>query len=284
MRVFKNRTILILAVSAAVICIIAGAVHFGIWVGNSIYGKITGFEPRQASDDVNPNGRSSEKGQNDNSGNNQNNNESNNSVNRDDKDNNNISGNSGSDAAESTGSTKEFENNIAKIDKVISLINSAERIISKISGNKTNASGNKTDNKQIENQGDMGSTENIEDIKNAVPEEVLEKVEEKADDISRNGKMTFNDYVEIFSIISGKLSLDEIKFLFDTAKGDYWEKTPIEDIYKAREILFSKLSDSDIEKLAQIGKKFGRSMDILKKDLDVEEAKKRQMEAAGLAQ
>jgi len=283
MRVFKNRTILILAVFAAVICIIAGAVHFGIWVGNSIYGKITGFELQQASDDVKQNGRSSEKGQNDNSGNNQNNNESNNSVNRDDKDNN-ISGNSGSDAAESTGSAKEFENNIAKVDKVISLINSAERIISKISGNKTNVSGNKADNKQTGKQGVMGGTENIEDIKNAVPEEVLEKVEEKADDISRNGKMTFNDYVEIFSIISGKLSLDEIKFLFDTAKGDYWEKTPIEDIYKAREILFSKLSDSDIEKLAQIGKKFGRSMDILKKDLDVEEAKKRQMEAAGLAQ
>lgn len=283
MRVFKNRTILILAVFAAVICIIAGAVHFGIWVGNSIYCKITGSEPQQVSDDAKPNGRSSEKDQNDNSGNNQNNNESNNSVNRDDKDDN-ISGNSGSDAAESTDSAKEFENNIAKVDKVISLINSAERIASKISGNKTNVSGNKADNKQTGKQGAIGSTENIEDIKNAVPEEVLEKVEEKADDISRNGKMTFNDYVEIFSIISGKLSLDEIKFLFDTARGDYWEKTPIEDIYKAREILFSKLGDSDIEKLVQIGKKFGRSMDILKKDLDVEEAKKRQMEAAGLAQ
>ena len=283
MRVFKNRTILILAVFAAVICIIAGAVHFGIWVGNSIYCKITGSEPQQVSDDAKPNGRSSEKDQNDNSGNNQNNNESNNSVNRDDKDDN-ISGNSGSDAAESTDSAKEFENNIAKVDKVISLINSAERIASKISGNKTDVSGNKADNKQTGKQGAIGSTENIEDIKNAVPEEVLEKVEEKADDISRNGKMTFNDYVEIFSIISGKLSLDEIKFLFDTARGDYWEKTPIEDIYKAREILFSKLGDSDIEKLVQIGKKFGRSMDILKKDLDVEEAKKRQMEAAGLAQ
>ena len=283
MRVFKNRTILILAVFAAVICIIAGAVHFGIWVGNSIYCKITGSEPQQVSDDAKPNGRSSEKDQNDNSGNNQNNNESNNSVNRDDKDDN-ISGNSGSDAAESTDSAKEFENNIAKVDKVISLINSAERIASKISGNKTDVSGNKADNKQTGKQGAIGSKENIEDIKNAVPEEVLEKVEEKADDISRNGKMTFNDYVEIFSIISGKLSLDEIKFLFDTARGDYWEKTPIEDIYKAREILFSKLGDSDIEKLVQIGKKFGRSMDILKKDLDVEEAKKRQMEAAGLAQ
>lgn len=281
MRVFKNRTSLILVAFVVAVCIIAGAVSFGVWIGNSIYENLTGSSDskvqKQVSEaaldqfpDANPHQNSNGiKADNDshsmrNSDKNDNINNSKDNINN--KYDNGVNKNSGSTTA------KKVENDFAKIEKMLSLINNAERIISQVSGKKKTG---KTD----------GSVPKVtEDIKNAVPEDMLEKVEEKAQEISRAGKMTFNDYLEIFNIISGKLSLDEIKFLFETARGDYWEKTPIEDIYKAREILFSKLSDNDIEKLIQIGKKFGRSMDILKKDLDVEEAKKRQMENAGLSQ
>lgn len=266
MRMFKNRTVLILIAFAAAVCIIAGAVYFGRWIGNSIYEKLTESPNTallQGSNDIKSNNHRSD----DNDGKDDNNNNSKygSGVNVNNKE-------PEITKAKEVENNSSKENNLSKIEKMVSLINNAQRIISKIPGNK-----------QTDKSGDV-VPKVTDDIKNAVPEDMLEKVEEKAEEISRTGKMTFNDYMEIFSIISGKLSIDEIKFLFDTAKGDYWEKTPVEDIYKAREILFSKLSDSDIEKLTQIGKKFGRSMDILKKDLDVEEAKKRQMENAGLKQ
>lgn len=110
-----------------------------------------------------------------------------------------------------------------------------------------------------------------------VPDAVDDKVQSIAE-----GEVGLSDYAEIIKIIAGKLSVGEIKYLFDSAKSDYWESTSVEDIEKARDILFSKLSEEDITKLTELGKKFGRSMDILKKDIDVAETKEKQMRKKGL--
>ena len=106
-------------------------------------------------------------------------------------------------------------------------------------------------------------------------------VDEKIQSIAK-ADVTVNDYAEIIKILTGKLSMGEIKYLFDSARGDYWETTSVEDIEKARGILFSKLSDDDIARLSELGKKLGRSMDILKKDIDVAETKEGQMRSKGL--
>ena len=69
-----------------------------------------------------------------------------------------------------------------------------------------------------------------------VPDAVDDKVQSIAE-----GEVGLSDYAEIIKIIAGKLSIGEIKYLFDSARSDYWESTSVEDIEKARGILFSKL-------------------------------------------
>lgn len=117
--------------------------------------------------------------------------------------------------------------------------------------------------------------------KSIVDKLLPDKVEDKIDAIAV-GTVSATDILEVVKIVGGKLSIKEITFLFNSAKSDYWETTDVEDIEKARDILFSKLSDSDLDKLTAFGKKYGRSMDIIRKDLDVAETKENQMMAKGL--
>ncbi|MGE5329456.1 MAG: hypothetical protein ACM3KR_08110 [Deltaproteobacteria bacterium] len=105
---------------------------------------------------------------------------------------------------------------------------------------------------------------------------VPKAVDDKANSIAK-GEVQASDYIEVLKILQGKLSLSEIKYLFDSASDDYWVKTPVEDIENARQILFSKLSEDDLDKLDQLGRKYGRSMTILKRDIDVAKVKEEQM-------
>jgi len=115
------------------------------------------------------------------------------------------------------------------------------------------------------------------ETKKVAPDVVDDKVNSIADKDVR-----LEDYLEVIQVLAGKLGLTELKYLFDSARADYWETTPVEDIEKAREILFSKLSDEDLEKLYQLGREYGRSMRILEKDIDVALVKEGQMRAKGL--
>lgn len=89
------------------------------------------------------------------------------------------------------------------------------------------------------------------------------------------------DLFTVGFIVLNKLSTDEIKFLFNSAKDDYFLNTPVEEIEKTREILFSKLSDEELETLRSIGKKYGYSMRLLEKDLNVAKAKEEVMKRYG---
>lgn len=108
-------------------------------------------------------------------------------------------------------------------------------------------------------------------------------VDDKANSIARS-EVQVGDYIEVLKILQGKLSLSEIKYLFDSASDDYWVKTPVEDIENARRILFSKLLDDNLDKLDQLGRKYGRSMIILKRDIDVTKIKEEEMRKKGLIQ
>lgn len=110
---------------------------------------------------------------------------------------------------------------------------------------------------------------------------VPKEVDDKANSIAKS-KVQTGDYVEVIEILKDKLSFSEIEYLFQSARDDYWVKTPVEDIEKARKILFSKLSDDDLSKLKQIGKKYGRSMTIIDKNIDVAEVKEKRMKELGL--
>ncbi len=115
-----------------------------------------------------------------------------------------------------------------------------------------------------------------------IVEKILpDKVEDKIDAIAA-GNVSASDLLEVIKIIGGKLSIDEITYLFNSAKAEYWETTSVEDIEKTRELLFSKLSDDDLAKLSAFGKKYGRSMKIIDKDIDVAATKENQMRAKGL--
>lgn len=101
-------------------------------------------------------------------------------------------------------------------------------------------------------------------------------VDKKASDIAKKD-IDMKDYAKAAGVILGKLSLGEIKFLFDTASDEFWVDTPVEEIEKVRNIIFSKLTDSDISTLRQLGKKYGRSMTILNEDIDVAATKAKQV-------
>ena len=69
--------------------------------------------------------------------------------------------------------------------------------------------------------------------------------------------------------------------MFISAKEDYFLNTPVEEIEKTREILFSKLSEEDLETLRALGKKYGYSMRLLERELDVAKAKEEVMKSYG---
>lgn len=86
-----------------------------------------------------------------------------------------------------------------------------------------------------------------------------------------------DDYFKAASTILGKLSFTEIKYIFDSARDDFWITTSVEDINNIRNMLFSKLSDDDLKTLIELGRKYGRSMSILDKNIDVAKAKEGQI-------
>ncbi len=95
------------------------------------------------------------------------------------------------------------------------------------------------------------------------------KVEQKAESIV--GKdIAVSDYILAGTILLGKLSPSEIKYIFSVASDGMYMKAPIEEIKRIQGIVFSKLSDDDLQVLMQIGRKYGRKMYILDKNIDVE--------------
>ena len=106
-------------------------------------------------------------------------------------------------------------------------------------------------------------------------------MEDKVKSIAKSA-VQLGDYFEIITVLSSRLNIGEMKYIFDSISDDYWVKRSVEDIEKARKILFSKLSGDDLQKLNQLGHKYGRSMTILKKDIDVEYEKEKQMRKKGL--
>lgn len=108
------------------------------------------------------------------------------------------------------------------------------------------------------------------------PIAIPDAVDQKASSIAKRD-IEAQDYFKAAGVILGKLSLNEIKFLFDTASDEFWVTTPVEEIEKVRSIIFSKLTSADIATLRELGKKYGRSMTILEPDINVAETKEKQM-------
>ena len=178
---------------------------------------------------------------------------------------------------------------IAKVAQVLSGVSShhpGDSVKQNPAGNSpdenTSASKASESNTSAHPHSTSGNPDKKENSGGASQVKILPKsVNNKVDSIAE-GEVSGTDLMEVVKIVGGKLSLGEIKYLFDSAKSDYWETTSVEDIEKARSILFSKLTDEDLAKLREIGRKYGRSMDIIRKDLDVAETKEKQMRAKGL--
>lgn len=107
---------------------------------------------------------------------------------------------------------------------------------------------------------------------------ITSEVSQKASSIARK-EVEMQDYSKAAGVILGKLSLSEIKFIFDTARDDFWVVTPVEEIERVRNIIFSKLDASDLATLTEMGKKYGRSMTILEPNINVAEVKAKQVAA-----
>ena len=158
-------------------------------------------------------------------------------------------------------------------------ITSSENTNSKVTSNNSET---KSELTSTQSNAEIVKREQQEKKNESIVDKVLpDKVEDKVNAIAQ-GDVSSTDLLEVIKIVGGKLGVGEISFLFSSAKAEYWETTSVEDIEKARAILFSKLSDSDLAALTSFGKKYGRSMDILKKDLDVSSTKEAQMRAKGL--
>ncbi len=121
------------------------------------------------------------------------------------------------------------------------------------------------------------SSDKPSDQINIQPDQIPSPVKEKAESIAKR-EIALEDYVKIATIMLKKLSMKEMSVLFGQASDDYWVVTPVEDIKKAREMLFSKLSEEDLKTLREIGKKYGRSMEIIKPGIDVAATKAQQVE------
>lgn len=110
------------------------------------------------------------------------------------------------------------------------------------------------------------------DDKGAMPGAVQDKAAELV-----TKPVSSDDYFKAASTILGKLSFTEMKYIFDSARDDFWVTTSVDEINNIRNILFTKLSDADLQTLSDLGKKYGRSMTILKKDIDVAKEKEKQV-------
>lgn len=108
--------------------------------------------------------------------------------------------------------------------------------------------------------------------KPAVASTVQNAVESKASTIVSKPVST-DDFATAASTVLGKLSVSDMMYIFNSARDDFWVVTPVEEIVNIRNILFSKLTDEDLSVLSQLGKKYGRSMTILRKDIDVSKEK-----------
>jgi hypothetical protein len=175
----------------------------------------------------------------------------------------------------------------AQANNSVSIADSATVSATVSSGTGTSTPDKKQDEKVKKADSPKGITEKVNPPKNkntapttsaSISEVVPDKVDEKVNSIAAKD-VSDEDLIAVISIVNGKLTMDELDYLFNSAKSDYWVNTSVEDIKKAREILFSKLSDSDINALTTIGNKYGKGMDILKKDLDIAKTKEAKMKA-----
>lgn len=115
------------------------------------------------------------------------------------------------------------------------------------------------------------------EVKKSAPSAAIPDIVEKNMKKIDNSEISIDDYMKIAGIAMKKLSVTEMKQLFDSTRDDYWVTTSVEDIKKAREILFSKLGNADLNTLREIGKKYGHSMEIINPNLDVEKIKSEQI-------
>lgn len=96
-----------------------------------------------------------------------------------------------------------------------------------------------------------------------------DKVEKKAESIVGTD-VAIDDYLVAGVILMSKLSWDEIKFVYSMASDGMYMQAPVDEIKKIQKIVFSKLSEKDIMVLSQIGRKYGKKMYIIDKNIDVE--------------
>jgi len=101
-----------------------------------------------------------------------------------------------------------------------------------------------------------------------IPKQIQSKAEALA-----GVKVDFKDMVKVADILAGKVSIGEIKFLYNTAKDNVFLNCSAEELRKVRDILFTNLSHDDLECLRQIGEKYGKDMRIINPDISVEEEK-----------
>lgn len=73
------------------------------------------------------------------------------------------------------------------------------------------------------------------------------------------------DYLKATGVILNKLSKDEIKYLFGRAKANNSK----EELRKIREILLSKLTSEDVRILREIGKRYGKKLNILDPNVEI---------------
>jgi len=111
-----------------------------------------------------------------------------------------------------------------------------------------------------------------EEIKEALPAVISEEVKAKAEALAGR-KVEIKDLVRVAEIFLKKMSLSEIKLLYDAAKDDVFLNSSVEEINKVREIVFSKLSPQDLEVIRTIGRKYNKDLRIIDPDISVEEEK-----------
>lgn len=145
--------------------------------------------------------------------------------------------------------------------------------------------------KEIQNQPAEGSSKNTavpkeeeQDEKEQPEEETMpaiipEQVQEKAEALAGR-KVEVKDWIKVAEILVGKMSLSEIKFLFDSAKDNIFLNSSVEELKKIRKIIFSKLSAQDLEAIRTIGRKYNKDMKIIDPDISVEEEKQKALERA----
>lgn len=147
-------------------------------------------------------------------------------------------------------------------------------------GEKTKVIDDKTTGANIGNTVDKKENPNSEKVQNdnnkqndtkssnGINQEALKKAEALA-----GREIEIDDYLVVDEIVTNKLSPNEAKYLYNSAKNNLIETTSLEELERIRSLIFSKLSSGEIDMIRSIGYKYGKGMDIIDPNKSLKELK-----------